>query len=241
MKRTERTGERKKTSRHDRERERSRANRRRVRYNNTNLPGDNPMSEPASFVALMGRVKAGESSAAEELLRQYEPTVRRAIRVRMVNPALRRTMDSMDLCQSVMGSFFVRAALGQYDLGTPEQLVGLLVRLARNKVADHARHEQAKMRDHRRTKGDGSVVDQIAARQESPSQIGLRQRTARMLPRQAQRRGTLFGGAARFGPRVERPGPRTEPRSGGAAQTIAAGRGPGGKGPGDGLVTGRMR
>src|SRR5450432_3085460 len=129
------------------------------------------MSETASFVALMGRVKAGESAAAEELLRQYEPAVRRAIRVRMVNPGLRRTMDSMDLCQSVMGSFFVRAALGQFDLGTPEQLVGLLVRLARNKVADHARHEQAKRRDHRRTKEDGSVVDQVAGNQESPSQI----------------------------------------------------------------------
>jgi RNA polymerase sigma-70 factor (ECF subfamily) len=129
------------------------------------------MSETASFVGLMGRVKAGESAAAEELLKQYEPTVRRAIRVRMVNPALRRTMDSMDLCQSVMGSFFVRAALGQYDLGTPEQLVGLLVRLARNKVADRARHEQAKRRDHRRTKDDGAVVDQVADRQESPSQI----------------------------------------------------------------------
>jgi RNA polymerase sigma-70 factor (ECF subfamily) len=129
------------------------------------------MSEPQSFVALIQRVKTGEPDAAEQLLREFEPTVRRAIRVRMVNPSLRRTMDSMDLCQSVMGSFFVRAALGQYDLGSPEQLVGLLVKLARNKVADHARHEQAKMRDHRRTKEDGSAVDHVAGRQESPSQI----------------------------------------------------------------------
>jgi RNA polymerase sigma-70 factor (ECF subfamily) len=129
------------------------------------------MSDPASFAQLMRRVKAGEAKAAEELLREYEPAVRRAIRVRMVNPALRRTMDSMDLCQSVMGSFFVRAALGQYELESPGQLVALLVRLARNKVVDHARHEQAKRRDHRRAKDDGSVIDQVAANQETPSQI----------------------------------------------------------------------
>lgn len=129
------------------------------------------MTESNSFAGLIQRVKAGERQAAEELLREYEPAVRRAIRVRMVNPALRRTMDSMDLCQSVMGSFFVRAALGQYDLGSPEQLVGLLVRLARNKVADHARREQALRRDHRRNTGDGEAVAQVAARQETPSQI----------------------------------------------------------------------
>lgn len=128
------------------------------------------MSEPVSFVALIERVKSGEAKAAEELLRQYEPTVRRAIRVRMVNPTLRRTVDSMDLCQSVMGSFFVRAALGQYDLGSPEQLIGLLVQLARNKVTDHVRREHAKVRDRRRTDADGSAIDRVADRQESPSQ-----------------------------------------------------------------------
>jgi hypothetical protein len=129
------------------------------------------MSEPASFLMLIERVKSGEAKAAEELLRQYESTVRRAIRVRMVNPALRRTVDSMDLCQSVMGSFFVRTALGQYDLGSPEQLIGLLVQLARNKVADHVRREHAKLRDRRRTDADGAALDLVAARQDSPSQI----------------------------------------------------------------------
>ncbi|MSQ96897.1 MAG: RNA polymerase subunit sigma-24 [Gemmataceae bacterium] len=129
------------------------------------------MSEPTSFLALMQRVRSGEAKAAEELLRQYEPTVRRAIRVRMVNPSLRRTVDSMDLCQSVMGSFFVRTALGQYELSSPEQLIGLLVKLARNKVADHVRREHAQLRDRRRTDADGAALDFVAGRQESPSQI----------------------------------------------------------------------
>jgi RNA polymerase sigma-70 factor (ECF subfamily) len=129
------------------------------------------MSEQASFQDLIQRVHAGEARAAEELLRQYEPTVRRAIRVRMVNPAMRRTVDSLDLCQSVMGSFFVRAAMGQYDLDTPDKLVRLLVSLARNKVAGAARKQQALRRDLRRTQGDGSAVERVADRVESPSQI----------------------------------------------------------------------
>src|ERR1700733_5617137 len=117
------------------------------------------MGEYPTFVEMIHRVRGGEMAAAEELVRNYEPAVRRAIRVRMVNPALRRAVDSVDICQSVMGSFFVRAALGQYELDAPEQLIGLLVRLARKKVAYLARHEQAAQRDHRRVNQDGSAVE----------------------------------------------------------------------------------
>jgi RNA polymerase sigma-70 factor (ECF subfamily) len=129
------------------------------------------MTEHPSFVQLIQRVRGGEMAAAEELVRHYEPTVRRAVRVRMVNPSLRRAMDSVDICQSVMGSFFVRAALGQYDLDSPEQLAGLLIRLARNKVADAARREQAAQRDYRRTQADGSAVERVQSPGESPSQL----------------------------------------------------------------------
>jgi RNA polymerase sigma factor (sigma-70 family) len=128
------------------------------------------MEENPSFVDLIKRVRAGEMDAAEKLVRNFEPTVRRAIRVRMVNPALRRAVDSIDICQSVMGSFFVRAALGQYELDSPEQLAGLLIRLARNKVASAARREHAGQRDNRRLQADASAVDRLAADDESPSQ-----------------------------------------------------------------------
>jgi RNA polymerase sigma factor (sigma-70 family) len=128
------------------------------------------MDDNATFVQLIQRVRAGEMRAAEELVRSFEPTVRRAIRVRMVNPALRRAVDSVDICQSVMGSFFVRAALGQYELDSPEQLAGLLIKLARNKVASAARREHAGQRDNRRLQADGSAVERLAGSGESPSQ-----------------------------------------------------------------------
>jgi RNA polymerase sigma-70 factor (ECF subfamily) len=142
-----------------------------------------------SFADLVQRVQSGEATAVEELLRLYEPVVRRAVRVRLVNPALRRVADSVDLCQSVMGSFFVRAALGAYEIGSPAQLVALLVRLARNKVVNLARHEQAQRRDQRRTRAAGSLAAQLADAQPTPSRIVanaelLAQVRARLEPRE---------------------------------------------------------
>src|SRR5262249_13118243 len=100
-----------------------------------------------------------------------EPAIRRAARVRLVDRRLGRALDSMDICQSVLASFFVRAALGQYELDQPEQLLKLLATMARNKVADHARHEQAWRLDNRRIE-DGSAEDrQLAAVGPTPSQF----------------------------------------------------------------------
>jgi len=45
----------------------------------------------------------------------------------------------MDLCQSVLGSFFVRIAAGQFELDSPARLMRLLVVMTRNKVREKAR------------------------------------------------------------------------------------------------------
>src|SRR6516225_9100818 len=103
-----------------------------------------------AFADLIRRVRAGDNKAAEELVRYYEPTIRRVARVRLVDARLRRAFDSMDICQSVFASFFVRAALGQYDLQRPEQLLNLLVNMSRKKLIDRARQETAERRDYRR-------------------------------------------------------------------------------------------
>jgi DNA-directed RNA polymerase specialized sigma24 family protein len=60
----------------------------------------------------------------------------------------------MDVCQSVLAAFFVRAAAGQCDLRDPARLLQLLTAMARNKVLDHARRQQALRRDHRRVEAD---------------------------------------------------------------------------------------
>jgi RNA polymerase sigma-70 factor (ECF subfamily) len=77
-----------------------------------------------SFAELIHRIRNGDARAAEELVRRYEPAIRLEVRMRLGDVRLRRAFDSMDICQSVLGSFFVRAVAGQYDLNEPEQLMG---------------------------------------------------------------------------------------------------------------------
>ncbi len=100
------------------------------------------MSDDAHFTNLIQRVRAGEEDAVRELVRDYEPFIRRSIQIRLRDPRLRRVFDSMDICQSVLASFCVRATLGQYELSEPNQLPKLLHAMARNKLA----HEVQKLR-----------------------------------------------------------------------------------------------
>src|SRR5262249_8797908 len=74
------------------------------------------MSEPTSFEDLIRRVRAGDQDAATELVRRYEDSIRRAVRFRLADTRLVRVLDSMDICQSVFASFFVRTAAGQFDI-----------------------------------------------------------------------------------------------------------------------------
>ena len=77
------------------------------------------MSNSTTFATFMRRIRSGDGSAAEELVRHYEPIIRREVRLRLEDRRLYRVFDSMDVCQSVLGSFFLRAAAGQYDLERP--------------------------------------------------------------------------------------------------------------------------
>jgi RNA polymerase sigma-70 factor (ECF subfamily) len=120
------------------------------------------MPEDSPFRDLIGRVRRGDEQAATELVRRYEPAIRRAIRFRLTDPTLRRTCDSMDVCQSVLLSFFVRAASGQYELDTPEQLLKLLTAMARNKLLNQARSQHAARRDQRLLDGRIAANDLVA-------------------------------------------------------------------------------
>jgi RNA polymerase sigma-70 factor (ECF subfamily) len=108
------------------------------------------MAELDRFRELLQRVRTGDNQAAMELVRQYEPLIRREVRIHLRDRRLSRLFDSMDVCQSVLGSFFVRIAAGQYDLERPEQLLALLVKMTRNKLVSAARLGQAQQRDLRR-------------------------------------------------------------------------------------------
>jgi hypothetical protein len=128
------------------------------------------MAEGDSFRDLILRVRQRDEQAAAELVRRYEPAIRVAVRARLTAPHLRRLFDSVDVCQSVLANFFVRAASGQFDLERSEQLVGLLVTMARNHLVNQANKHQAARRDQRRNEA-GSIDGELAGREPTPSHI----------------------------------------------------------------------
>jgi RNA polymerase sigma-70 factor (ECF subfamily) len=130
------------------------------------------MLEEAPVKELLRQIRGGDGPAAAELVRRYEPVIRSRIRVwlRMQDPRLRRVFDSMDICQSVLAAFFVRVAAGQYDLDQPDQLVALLLRIARNKLAHQVDKQQAQRRDVRRVE-TGAETLQVPAADVTPSEL----------------------------------------------------------------------
>src|SRR3954452_4056247 len=138
------------------------------------------------FELLIRRVRDGDQQAAAELVRRYEPAIRRAARVRLLDTRLNRLLDPVDICQSVLASFFVRAALGQYELETPDQLLKLLATVTRNKLADQVRKQHVDRRENLPTAEGSSSDENFIAAEPSPS----RQLEARDLLQEVRRRLT---------------------------------------------------
>jgi RNA polymerase sigma factor (sigma-70 family) len=129
------------------------------------------VSEANALKALIRGVRSGDPEAAAELVRLYEPYVRRAVRIEMRDPRLRRVFDSSDFCQSVLASFFARLALGQFDLERPQQLLRLLATMARNKVASRARRAHITRRLERSLEDQACRAEFVLDPSPDPSRI----------------------------------------------------------------------
>lgn len=150
--------------------------------------------EPQDFQDLVRRVRAGDEAAAAALVRRYEPEIRREVRLRLRGSRMRRVVETMDICNSVLGRFFVRAAVGEFDLQSPGQLLGLLIKMTENRVIDWSRRLQAQRRDIRRERGLGELPDEgIGLASDDPSPTAearaadlLEQFRARIRPEERQ-------------------------------------------------------
>lgn len=105
---------------------------------------ETPHGDDLVLATWIERIKLGDEAAAAELVRHYEPEIRRFVRFRLTDPKLRRFLDSMDVCQSVMAKFFHRVQTERISVEHPLQLLKLLMTMARNSLLDHAR--KAKVR-----------------------------------------------------------------------------------------------
>jgi hypothetical protein len=100
------------------------------------------MDRNDDFSELFERVRQGDSDAAYFIVRRYESAIRVAVRSRLLDPALKSQLNSMDVCQSVLISFFIRAAAGAFDLQEQRQLVALLMKMAHNRVPGSRRRRR---------------------------------------------------------------------------------------------------
>lgn len=147
----------------------------RTAMSTSDVPGSSARTgdDEMSFAVFLRRIRAGDDDAAAELVRRYEPALRLEIRLRLSDPKLRRLLEPEDLCQSVLKSFFVRAASGQFELDSPEKLLALLRTMARNKVVHQVRKQQAQRRDLRREVNLGSGELPVASLDPTPSRLAI--------------------------------------------------------------------
>jgi RNA polymerase sigma-70 factor (ECF subfamily) len=130
------------------------------------------MCEDVGFADFIRRIRAGDDRAARELVERYEPVIRREVRLRLRDERLSSRFDWTDICQSVLASFFVRAAAGQYDLEQPGELLRLLVIMTRNKLTQQVRRHRADRRDYRRLEAHKSAyLEERAAATPTPSRL----------------------------------------------------------------------
>ena len=135
------------------------------------------MESSNDFARLFDRIQSGDEAAARELVQKYEKELLREVRRRLRDPNLRRVLDSMDICQSVLANFFPRAADRQFELKSSEDLKGLLIEMVKNKICDHARAQKTQKRDTQRMHPQSVDEMSLADSDETPSMIASKKET----------------------------------------------------------------
>lgn len=102
------------------------------------------MPDTLTTQILIERVKAGDSTALNDLCARYYDRVLQAIRFRM-GAKLRRKAGSSDMVQEVLLGAFGRIKSG--DFGTEGKLMRYLNVLVANRLRDEARRQRAKRRN----------------------------------------------------------------------------------------------
>ncbi len=128
---------------------------------------ENPTSQ---FYERLTRLRAGEPGAIAEFVAEYEPFIRRTLRYRISKASLQSAGDSVDVCQSVLGSFLIRLRAGDYELSSEQDLIALLMGIANKKFLFFQRRERAAKRDRRQTQSLQSVPDIASSVNQDPLQ-----------------------------------------------------------------------
>jgi RNA polymerase sigma factor (sigma-70 family) len=124
------------------------------------------------FIALLQRIRDGDTSASTEFYNSYHHKVLTVVR-RLLSPRLRPLMDSVDLTQDVWKSFFI-TVLPRESFANPEELLKCLAAVCRNKVSKRSReHFDVQKRSLFRAESIEQYADEILnrpGRDEDPGQ-----------------------------------------------------------------------
>lgn len=108
--------------------------------------------------SLLARIQQGSQGAAGELYRRYAQRLLALTRAKS-GADLQARVDVEDIVQSVFGSFFRGAKRGTYSAPEGEELWGLFLVIALNKIRAKGVHHRAAKRDVRRTVNEGMRDD----------------------------------------------------------------------------------
>jgi len=128
----------------------------------------------SDFQRLIAAIRAGDRQAADELVRKVEPYLLAAIHLRLTDSKLRRVLDSLDICQSVLLALFANGSSGWSGHETPEHIRRKLLTMAINKLRTKARHErrnQGSLPDHWECLDSAPSPSQVAGDLEMKSLI----------------------------------------------------------------------
>jgi RNA polymerase sigma-70 factor (ECF subfamily) len=96
--------------------------------------------------SLLRRFQGGDQDAATALYRRYAQRIHALVKVQCA-VRLGERLEPADLVQSIFGKFFQNASKGFYEVPEGEELWGLLLVIALNKVRDKAAYFLAAKRD----------------------------------------------------------------------------------------------
>jgi DNA-directed RNA polymerase specialized sigma24 family protein len=117
------------------------------------------------------RLRRGDPAAAEEVFARYAERLAR-LAGENLSPRLAARLDSADVVQSALRTFFRRSAQGEFQIDSSCQLWRLLARITLLKARAHGRHHLADKRDVRAEMpaGDESARPEAPAAEPGPDE-----------------------------------------------------------------------
>lgn len=95
----------------------------------------------SSIDALVQRLRQGDSAAAAELVKAYEPLLRMVIR-RQLSVTQQSKFDSVDIVQSIWMDVLAGFNRSQWEFENSAQLQAFLIKVAKNRLIDRARQQR---------------------------------------------------------------------------------------------------